>query len=48
MIGFVIGFFIGAVFGVAIMALCVASSKEPPAMINNTPGEATTCEKIDL
>lgn len=35
MIGFVIGVFIGAVFGVAIMALCVASSKEPPAMINN-------------
>ena len=48
MIGFIIGVFIGSIFGVAIMALCVASSEEPPALINNMSEGATTHEKTDL
>jgi hypothetical protein len=31
MIGFIIGVFVGGFIGVTIMALCAASSKEPPA-----------------
>lgn len=34
MIGFLIGVFVGAIFGVITMALCTASSKEPPAPTN--------------
>lgn len=48
MTGFIIGLFIGAIFGVAIMALCVASSEEPPALVNDMSEEATTHEKTDL
>ena len=31
MIGFIIGFFVGGFLGVTLMAICAASSKEPPA-----------------
>lgn len=31
MIGFIIGVFVGGFLGVTLMAICAASSKEPPA-----------------
>ncbi len=38
--GFIIGIFVGAIFGVVTMALCAASSKEPPTPTNEEQKEA--------